>query len=235
MSGNRLTCIIVDDDEFSREVISDLVSQHSILDLKTTCSSAMEAYNVLTTDKIDVLFLDIEMPGMSGLDLLANLDKRPIVVLITAKKEYAAESYEYDVADYLVKPVNPGRFMKTVGRVKAIAEQNHQPATNIGPETIFVKSEGLMVNINLNDILFVESMGNYVTIHTSQKKHTVLMTMKEIESKLPSTSFMRVHRKYIVNLREIEAIEDTLIIIKDNLIPIGKSYKDDFFGRLNQL
>lgn len=234
MTGTSLTCIIVDDDEFSREIISDLVAQHSILELKQTCSSAMEAYNVLSTTKIDVLFLDIEMPGMSGLDLLANLEKRPIVVLISAKKEYAVESYEYNVADYLVKPVGPGRFMKSIGRVKAIAEQNKKPEAG-GPEGIFVKSEGIMVNINLSDILFVESMGNYVTINTPSKKHTVLMTMKEIEGKLPSNTFVRVHRSYIINLNEIETIEDTVIIIKGKLIPIGKSYKEAFFKRIKQL
>lgn len=226
----KLTCIIVDDDEMSRATIEHYVTQTDFLHLEGVCSSAIEALNLLKQSEIDILFLDIEMPGMSGLDLLESMVRIPSVVLITSKEEYAVKAFEYDVIDYLLKPIEYVRFLKAVNKV---SERLHE--TTIDKNDIFIKSDLKFVKINFTEILYVEAMADYVVIHIDKSKHIIHSTMKAIEKKLSTDYFVRVHRSYIVNIRKIDTVENATIVIKDKRIPVGASYKNDFMNKLKIL
>ena len=229
-----MNCIIVDDDELSRNMIEDLVEEINYINLVESCSNAIEASNVLQKGNIDLIFLDIEMPKMSGIDFVKSLTKSPLVILITSHEEYALESYELNIVDYLLKPVNPGRFLKAAGKAKDLHDAM-QPSSPGFKKNIFVKAKSCLVKVNLEDILYVEALGNYVNIHTTKEDITVLSTMKEIENKLISDQFVRVHRSFIVRIDKVEAIDDNILVIGDKTISIGGSYKDELTKRLNLL
>ncbi len=232
MEKTSYSCLVVDDDEFSLEAVKELISQADSLDLKGTCTSGAEAFNMLSKKPVDILFLDIEMPGMTGLELIRNLDKKPVIILVTAKSDYAVESYEYEVADYLVKPIRLGKFLKAVSKAEQLIQANDPPPVN---GEIYVKSNGVLVRVKFDEILWIESLGNYVNIYTEDKKHTVLSSMKEIEKKLTDINLKRIHRFFIVNLNKIESIEENTILIKEKFIPISKSHRSELFKALNQL
>lgn len=226
-----MNCIIVDDEQMSRDAIEHCIRQTDFLNLVKSCSSPIEALKVLQKENIDLIFLDVEMPEMSGFDLIKNLKQLPQIILITAKKNYALEAFEYHVTDYLVKPVNAGRFLKAVLHAKELHEkENH---ISISSEYIFVKSSSKFIQIKTKDILWIEALGDYVNIYTGKERITVLTTMKDLENKLSPAEFARVHRSYIVRLDKIKTIEDTMILIDQKAIPVGKSYKDNLMARLN--
>jgi DNA-binding LytR/AlgR family response regulator len=229
-----MKCLIVDDDELSRNIIEDLVEETDFLELVKSCESSMEAFNILRDQKIDLVFLDIEMPKMSGIELLKNLDTMPQVILITSHSEYALESYELSVTDFIVKPVAPARFLKAVSKARTVSESQSGGASD-GDKTLFVKADSRLVQINTNDLLWIEALGNYVIIHTTKEKLTVHTTMKEIEAKLSDVDFIRVHRSFIVRLDKIESIEDNFIVIIGKNISIGRAYKEELIKRLNLL
>lgn len=227
-----MKCLVVDDDALSREVIKDLVETTEGLELSGTCSDAMEAYNVLKNDQIDLVFLDVEMPKMSGLELIQSLEVLPQIVLITGHPEYALESYEYNVTDFLVKPVSVPRFLKAVEKARRVLLGG---GDNARTGSIFIKTDSRLVQLSVENILYVEALGNYVIVYTDKGRHTVLSTMKDIEKKLSTADFIRVHRSYIVRVDKIDSIEDNFIQIRDKQISIGKVYKDQLLKRLNLL
>ena len=167
------------------------------------------------------------------MELLRNLQIKPLVVMITSHDEFALESYEYDVTDFLKKPLNTPRFLKTIEKIKKTIVG--EPAEKKNDDYIFIKSDSKLVQIKLEDIHWVEALGNYMRLHTDKEKHTVLSTMKEIESKLPTKDFIRIQRSFIVRLDKILSIEDNYVIMKNKEIHIGKAYKDEFNNRLNFL
>lgn len=227
-----MKCLVVDDDELSRNIIEDLISGTD-LTLVKSCSNAMEAFNILQTEKIDLLFLDVDMPKMSGIDLLKSLKELPQVILITAHAKYAVESYEYNVTDFIVKPISQQRFLKAVEKAK---KNLSNPIAEIGgTNTIFVKADSRLVQLPLEQILYIEALGNYVNIYTAGGRYTVLTTMKEAESKLNGPKFARVHRSFIVQVDKIESIEDNLINIGGKAIPIGKNFKEELMKSINML
>lgn len=226
-----MNCIIVDDDELSRNILEDLVNSTDFINLQKSCESSVEAYNILQESNIDLVFLDIEMPQMSGMELLENLSHLPQIVLVTSHEEYAAESYQYDVTDYIVKPVSQARFLKAVNRAKERMEGGQLQSG--GSKTIFVRADSRLVQLNTEDILYVEALGNYVNIYTSKERFTVHITMKEVLNKLPGSEFIRVHRSFIVRLDKIEAIEDNFITIGSKSISIGRAYRDELSKHLN--
>ena len=228
--------VIVDDDELCIAVIEDMVNQLDDFSCIGTFQSAIEAYKFINSNEVDVAFLDVEMPKMGGIELLKNLGASPLVVMITSHDEFALESYEYNVTDFLKKPVTAPRFLKTVQKIKnqiPINENNVIDSNN--DEYVFIKTDSKLVQIRLDEILWVEALGNYMRLHTENDKHTVLSTMKEMESKLPANDFIRVQRSFIVRLDKILTIEDNYVIVKNKEIHIGKAYKDEFNKRLNLL
>ena len=231
-----MKCIIIDDDVFIRKITEDFVRKTESLTLLHSLSSAVEAINVLNANEnIDLIFLDIEMPEMSGIDFLNALSTLPQIIIISSKDKYAVDAFEYDVTDYLLKPFAYSRFCRAVN--KALDRQEKSRLHSRGDE-IFIKHNSSLVRLKYTDILWVEAMENYVIINTFSEKYTIHFTMRAIEEKLPAKQFVRVHRSFIVNTGSIHSIEDNAIQIKTsdkgkNSIPIGKSYKENLLKDLN--
>lgn len=231
-----MKCLIVDDNKMARMAIKQLVAQVSGLELVKECADAMEAYNIIGKEKIDLLFLDIEMPGMTGIELTKNLGaNRPLIIFTTAKKDYAVEAFELNVVDYLVKPITPARFLQAVERANEAADSDKQEVKVEEQEFVFVKDNGVLKRINVDDILYLEAMGDYVKVHTPQKFHVLHSTLKSIEEKLPQNKFIRVHRSYIVSLRKIDFIQEGIIAIGKASVPVADTYRTVLNKRLNLL
>ena len=231
-----MRCIIVDDNKIARMAMKQLVSQAANLELVAECTDAMEAYNYLNSTQIDLLLLDIEMPGMTGLELTKHLgNKKPLIVFTTAKTDYAVEAFELNVVDYLVKPVTPARFLQAIERANEAVGSNKEEVKVEKKDFIFIKDNGALKKINIDDILFLEAMGDYVKVHTPQKFHVVHSTLKAIEEKLPDDKFARVHRSYIVALNKIDYIQESVIYINKTSIPIADTYRTLLNKKLNLL
>lgn len=227
-----INCIIVDDEEMSRATIEHFVSQTKSLNLIGLCSSAVEAANFLKDQQIDLIFLDIEMPQMSGLELIKTLEHPPQIILVTSKKEYAVEAFEYNVVDYLVKPVDYSRFLQAVNRIH---EGGELISNSKNSDEIFIKSDSKIVKLNFSAIQYVEALADYAIIHVEKTRHIIHSTMKALEQKLPENMFIRVHRSYIVNISKIDSIEDMNITIGSANIPVGASYREKFMNKINML
>jgi DNA-binding LytR/AlgR family response regulator len=196
----------------------------------------MEAYNAINEEPVDLLLLDIEMPDMTGLELIKNLgNKKPLIIFTTAKKDYAVEAFELNVVDYLVKPVTPARFLQAIERANETVESNKEEVKVGEQEFVFVKDNGILKRINVDDIMYLEAMGDYVKVHTQQKFHVLHATLKSIEEKLPLSKFIRVHRSYIVSLNKIDFIQEGIITIGKASIPVADTYKSVLNKRLNLL
>lgn len=228
-----IRCAIVDDEEMSRKNIETFVKRVNDLKLVAVCHDAVEASNLLRKESVDLVFLDVEMPEMSGIELIKSLKHKPEIVLITSKENYAVEAFEYDVADYIVKPATYERFLKAFDKVKARLTTDNE--NDVKDDAVFVKVDSQLIKVNTSDILWVEAFGDYVNIFTETNKYIVHSTMKGMENKLSSEYFLRVHRSYIVRVEKIKAIEETIIIIGKKLIPIGDSYRSTLMKRLNML
>ena len=230
-----MNCIIIDDEEISRTVMKQLVSQVPFLNLSGVCSSAKEALTTLNNSPIDLMLLDVEMPDVTGLDLIKSLKKQPLTILATSKKDYAIEAFEYNVVDYIVKPVALDRFLKATLKAKEIFDNSQQTIDSFNKDYVFIKANGTLIKIDVKEILWMEALGDYVTINTSEKKYTIHSTMKSIEKKLPPQLFIRVHRSFIVSLHKIDSIDDHVIVINKQLIPVGAIYKESLAKKLNLL
>jgi DNA-binding LytR/AlgR family response regulator len=196
----------------------------------------MEAYNYLNSGQIDLMFLDIEMPGMTGIELTKKLgNKKSLIIFTTAKTDYAVEAFELNVVDYLVKPVSLSRFLQAVEKAKEAFDSNKQEVKIEAQEFVFVKDNGILKKLNVDDILYLEAMGDYVKVHTAQKFHVLHSTLKSIEEKLPPNKFLRIHRSYIVSLQKIDFIQDGIINIGKANIPVAETYRSALNKRLNLL
>lgn len=226
---NQINCIIVDDEPLALEVIERYVSNISELNLIKTCSNALEAFEVLHTTQVDLIFLDISMPVISGIDFLRSLKNPPAVIITTAYPDFALQGYELDVIDYLVKPVSLERFMKAVNKVIEKI-RNAKPATTLSKpkaDYMFVKADMKLVKIKFSDIDYIEGMKDYVKIYTKEKMIVTLMTMKWFEANLPQNEFVRIHKSYIVNVDAIKTIAGNEVEIMKNKLPIGSMYKEN--------
>lgn len=231
-----LNCMIVDDDEMSRLLVSRFVEQTDFLELTHVLDNTIEASNILVGEKnndVDLVFLDVEMPEMTGLELSKSLQNTYPIIFITSKKEYAIEAFEDNVQDYLVKPIEYTRFLKAALKVREQREKELKFAEK--ENHIFVKSDARYVRIPFEDLYFVEALADYVIFNAARGKFIVHHTMKGIEKRLPVSIFSRVHRSFIVNRNKISQIEDFNISINDKVIPIGASYKEVFMKRVNLL
>jgi DNA-binding LytR/AlgR family response regulator len=231
-----MKCIIVDDNKMARMALKQLVSQVPNLELVAECIDAEEALDTLNNMQIDLLLLDIEMPGMTGLDLTKKLgNSRPLIIFTTAKTDYAVEAFELNVVDYLVKPIALPRFKQSVDKALETIESNKEEMKVEEQAFVFVKDNGVLKRIAIDDILFLEAMGDYVKVHTPQKFHVVHATLKSIEEKLPASKFLRVHRSYIVAINKIDYIQEGTITIGKTTIPVADTHKANLSKRLNLL
>jgi two-component system, LytTR family, response regulator len=224
-----MNCIIVDDEPLAQDILESYIEKIPDLCLAAKCKNAYEAAAALQEHKIDLMFLDIEMPDITGTQFLAGLAEKPMVVFTTAYPNYAIEGFELNALDYLLKPISPDRFLKSVQKAKDTHKQKNPAPKQDEPTYIFVKAEYQTVKIQLHDIMYIEGLKDYVKIYTrSQGMIMTLMNLKGIHSRLPQNEFIRVHRSFIVPLSSIEKIDRSRIVIKDKRIPIGESYKDEF-------
>jgi DNA-binding LytR/AlgR family response regulator len=230
-----MNCIIVDDDEVSRSAMEHLVAQADFLKLVKMCSHPVEALNAINNEKIDLILLDIEMPELNGLDLIKSIEKPPLVILATSKKDYAAQAYDCNVVDYLVKPIATERFFKAVTKAKEIFEGSKYVSDHTNADYLYIKTNSTLHKISTKEILWVEALGDYITMHLEAKKYIIHSKMKTIESKLSPDKFVRVHRSFIVSIDHINSIDDSIIVMDKKLIPIGAVYKDKLMRRLNLL
>ena len=231
-----MKCIIVDDNKMALMAMKQLILQVSALELVAECKDATEALEALNTTQVDLLLLDIEMPDMTGLDLIRQLgNNRPLIIFTTAKKDYAVEAFELNVVDYLVKPIALPRFKQAIEKAQEALDSNKEEVKVEEQAFVFVKDNGVLKRITIDDILFLEAMGDYVKVHTSQKFHVVHATLKSIEEKLPSSKFIRVHRSYIVAINKIDYIQEGTISIGKTTIPVADTHKSNLNKRLNLL
>ena len=231
-----MKCIIVDDNKMARMAIKQLVSQLSNVDLVGECNDAVEALDILNSSQVDLLLLDIEMPGMTGLDLIKKLgNTKPLIIFTTAKKDYAVEAFELNVIDYLIKPIALPRLKQAIDKAQEALDSNKQEVKVEEQEFVFVKDNGILKRIAIDDILFLEAMGDYVKIHTAQKFHIVHATLKSIENKLIPGKFLRVHRSYIVAINKIDFVEEGVINIGKIPVPVADAYRSVLNQRLNLL
>jgi DNA-binding LytR/AlgR family response regulator len=231
-----MNCIIIDDDKLSRRILEEFIKKTEGLELKHSFSEAIEAINYIKKEEdIHLVFLDIEMPEMSGIDFLNSLQNAPQVIIFSSKGKYAIDAFEYDVTDFLLKPVTYSRFFKAIDKAYNRFERNK--VNVLGKDVIFIKKNSTLVRLKYDDILWIEALENYVIFNTFREKFTIHFTMKAIEQRLPTSKFTRVHRSYIVNTSSIDVIEDNSVIIKtddgNKSIPIGKSYKEKLMKDIN--
>lgn len=236
-----ITCIIIDDEPLALELLEDFISKISFLELVATCSNGFEATNILHTQKVDLIFTDIEMPNFSGIDIIKSLDYTPNFIFTTAYSHYAVEGFNLNAIDYLVKPIPFHRFLKAATRALNLINEKEETTTTIiekpfapSPEYIFVKSEYENLKINVNEIKYVEGLKDYIKIYTNNKKPILtLNSLKKFEEKLGQDNFIRVHKSFIVSINQIHSVQRNRIIIDDKRIPIGFSYKNEFIKKID--
>lgn len=232
-----LKVLIIDDEYHARKLLSEYVSKLPFLDLIGTAANVFEAMNVLQKEKVDILLSDIQMPEITGLEFARSLRNLPSIIFTTAYSEYAVESYELDVVDYLLKPIAFPRFLQAINKVidrkgnnSAVRDQikKTEPANEKSEEdNIVVKSGYKLYKINYKDLLYIEGQREYVTFHTVKQRITTLYSLKDLEEKLPSNQFIRTHKSYIVSIGHIELVDKNLLYIADKKLPIGGSYKEE--------
>ncbi len=231
-----IRCIAVDDEPLALDILESYISKLPYLQLVKTCSSATEAMQVLQEEQVDLMFLDIEMPELTGIQFLNILKNQPLVIFTTAYPEYAMEGFNHDAVDYLLKPIPYDRFLKAVTKAQERMQRNPKQAEQTivtqaaAPEQdfMFVKADYKTIRVDFKDILWIEGLKDYVIIQTKDQKIITLLSMNKMMEKLPDSKFLRVHRSFIVSLQKIDSIEKSRIRIGQKEIPIGEVYKDQF-------
>lgn len=219
-------CIAIDDEPLALTILNEYVSRVSFLKMVNTFTNPADASHFIQTEKPEILFLDIQMPDINGVDFIKTLAYKPIVILTTAYSEYAIEGYDLDVIDYLLKPIPFERFLQAINKaIRHIDSENSNDQTN-EKQFLFVKSGYKSVKINYNDILYIEGLKEYVTIYTNERKAVKLETLKNLESLLPENEFIRVHKSYIVNINHIKAYYGNVLEINNKTIPVGRAFKN---------
>jgi DNA-binding LytR/AlgR family response regulator len=232
-----LKCMVIDDEPLAIQLLANHISKVSFLELTGTYTSPMDGLIAFNANPVDLIFLDIQMPQLTGIQFMKLLQNRAQVIVTSAYEEYAIEGFEHNVTDYLLKPVSLDRFYKAVEKAYNLKNPTHklEVSKDLYPATggyIFVKVETKMVRVELNDILFIEGLKNYVSIYTSTQRIVTLQVMKQLEEILPPNRFVRVHKSFIIALDKINSIERQEIHIKDRIIPIGITYQEHFFKLL---
>jgi DNA-binding LytR/AlgR family response regulator len=230
----KLSCIIVDDEPVARKILQEFTEQVPFLDLLGKFESAMKAEEFLKSNRPALIFLDIEMPKVSGLQMLKRINIESMVILTTAFPQYALDGYELDIIDYLLKPFAWHRFLKAVQKAKDFNEMKTQSHNAPPPTYIFIKSEKRIEKVELNDILYAEVLGNYVTICTERKKIIAYLTMKSLESQLSPLDFIKIHQSFLVNRSKIESVEGNELKIGTRSLPISRNCRDSVTNLINE-
>jgi DNA-binding LytR/AlgR family response regulator len=232
---NRLTCAIIEDDEISLSIIEELAQKTELLDVKGTFNTPSLALLWLAKNEVDLLIMDIEMPGMTGLEMFRSLSIKPEVIIISSKPSYAVEAFDLAVTDYLLKPVKDySRFLAAINKVLVKRKVSAAPAKS-NDEDLFVKVDSLLLKLDLETVLWIEAFGDYIKINTAEKSYTVYATLKKVEEKLDTTKFVRVHRSYIVNIARITNIDPNNLEINKKIIPISGTYREELLSKITIL
>ena len=226
----NMTCLIVEDLQVAADYLAKCCEKSGVIEVKSHFTNVHEALVYLNKNAVDLLFLDVEMPGATGFELLDQLAYQPKVILTTSKSEYAYDAFEYNVTDFLKKPFTYQRFQEAIQKVLTPPTETAHPAT---ADHIFIKSDGRLVRLNNDDILYIESMGDYVKFVTADKKYITHNTIKNLEEKVNRRHFVKVHRSYIINITKIDDIRENDLFIKGTEIPISKAHRPDILKRLN--
>ena len=227
-----MRCLIIDDEPLAINLLKDYLGKVPDLELVAATTDVFAALKIAQQENIDLIFLDIQMPELTGIQFMKILDGKSNVILTTAYQDYALQGYEFDVVDYLLKPFSLERFIIAVNKARSRKEGNNAETIAPASEFIFVKSEYRMVKIELKEILYLESLRDYVAIHTANEKILTLQSLRSFEEQLNSHAFVRVHKSYIVAINKIKAIEKRRLIIRDSYIPIGETYLESFWKRI---
>lgn len=234
-SPGKYTVLIVDDNRMARIMLMQLLEQVPSIIIAGECDNAVDAISMLSRENIDILFLDIEMPGMSGIELLRSLTIKPLTILTSANKSYGTEAYELNVVDYLVKPLLLPRTMMAINRATELLKQKDVYLNDVEKDYIFIKENKIIRKLLIDDIYLLESKGDYVKIYVAEKYHVIHATLKLFEDRLPVPKFMRVHRSFIIAMDKIDYIEENIVYINNIPVPISESYRAQFLKRLNLL
>ena len=225
-----MNCLIIDDEPLSRDVIRNYVNDHPDLQLEAECKDAFEAMAVLEKSKVELIFLDINMPKLSGINFYKSLNQKPLVIFTTAYPEFAVEGFELDAVDYLLKPFSFERFIKAVNKAKGKVAAPEKETSDY----IMLKADKKMYRTAYDDILYFESLGDYVKVHTKDRVLIIAGTLKKLLVELPESRFLRTHKSYIISMAQVEYIEGNQIKIGEHMVSIGQAYREEVMNRLKQ-
>lgn len=229
-----MRCVVLDDEPLAIDVLQDYIRKMPLLSLAGAFRDPIEALTYLKNHEVDLLFLDMNMPGLTGIQFLKSLRKKPLIVFTTAYSKYAVESYEHDAVDYLLKPIEFDRFCRAVTKAQELFEMKGRVGESEGKKNILVKSGTGYHNLHLDEILYLKGTGNYVTFVMTQRRVLSLLSMKQACWILPKDRFMRIHKSYIVNLERIDIIEKDRVKIGENFVPVGESFRPEFLRTMRE-
>lgn len=231
-----MNCLIVDDNAIARSTLKHLIKIEDSLSLIAECESAAEAYKNIANHKIDLLLLDIEMPGITGIELVRGLgETKPLIIFISSRKDYAADAFDLNVVDFIAKPVTPDRFLKAIIKAKEIFKNRNLFVGSKKDEFIFIRDSSVIRRLKLADIDYLEAKGDYVKLYVDDKIYSIHSSLKSVEDKLPQDVFSRVHRSFIINVGKIDTIEGGTLIIKKSFVPVSDAYKSALNKRMQIL
>lgn len=230
----RIKCAIIDDEPLARKIIRQYLEQVSWLQLIFEEGNPLEAINRLKTEPVDLIFLDVKMPGITGLEFLNILQNRPRIILTTAYRDYALEGFEYEVVDYLLKPISLERFLRAVHKIPQanLPEPAPSEKQNPGRDSIIIKQDKKLFKVFLDEISHVEGLKDYVKVHTKDATYITYYTMQGMLEDLASANFMRVHKSFIINLQQFRSLEGSMISLTDKTVPLGRTYRESFIQRI---
>lgn len=231
-----MNCLVVDDNDLARLTLKKLLSLDPALVMVDECPTADMAYQTILNKEIDLLFLDIEMPGMNGIELAKSLaENSTMIVFTTSKRDYAVEAFDLNVVDFIIKPVAPARFLQAVKKAKGIYKLRSQAENDKVQEFIFIRDSNTVKRVRLADILFLEAQGDYVKVVAEGNVYQIHSSLKSVEDKVPKSIFLRVHRSFIINLSKIDTVEGNTLIIDKKFVPVSDAYKATLNKRMRIL
>jgi two-component system LytT family response regulator len=228
-----MNCLIVDDNIIALTIIKKLISLDATLSVVGECFSAIEAYEQIQLNEIDILFLDIEMPDMNGIELVRCLgEKRPMVIITTSTADYAAEAFDLNVVDFLIKPVRPARFLIAVEKARKIMVVKSLALPDQTDEFVFIRESNVVRRLKISDILYMEARGDYVKINVPGHTYSIHSSLKSVAEKLSKSIFLRVHRSFVVNVSKIDTVEGGMLVINQNIVPVSDAYRAVLYNRM---